>query len=47
MLLLMAVVQAMKGQYQLLLDLKEINNHVSCHAGYELMNLCGQTLREW
>ena len=28
-------------------DFREVNSHVDCHTGGEVVDLCGETLRKW
>ena len=44
---LMAVVQATKNKVRPVLDFRELNEHVKCHTGDDVADVCGETLREW
>ena len=44
---LMAVIQPTKNKVRPVLDFRELNDHVECHTGGEVMDICGETLREW
>lgn len=44
---LMAVVQPTKDKVRPVLDFRELNKHVMCHTGDEVISVCGDTLRDW
>lgn len=44
---LMAVVQPTKQKVRPVLDFRELNVHVACHTGGDVMDVCGETMREW
>ena len=44
---LMAVDQPTKGKVRPVLDYRELNKHVSCHTGDEVIDVCADKLREW
>ena len=44
---LMAVDQTNKGKVRPVLDFRELNKYVACHTGDDVMDVCGQRLREW
>ena len=43
----MAVVQPTKNKTRPVMDFREFNTHVECHTGGDVMDVCGETLREW
>ena len=47
LLALMAVEQPTKNKIRPVLDYRELNQHVSCHTGDEVTDVCGEKLREW
>ncbi|GAB1598330.1 hypothetical protein Ahia01_000109900, partial [Argonauta hians] len=44
---LMAVLQPTKGKVRPVLDFRELNDHVMCHTGGDVVDVCGETLRAW
>ena len=44
---LMAVLKPTKGKVRLVFDFREVNSHVECHTGREIVNVCGETLKKW
>ena len=44
---LMAVVQQTKGKVRPVLDFRELNKYVECHTGDDVIDVCGDKLREW
>ena len=44
---LMAVEQPTKNKVRPVLDYRELNAHVECHTGDDILDVCGETLREW
>ena len=44
---LMAVEQPTKNKIRPVLDFRELNEYVSCHTGGEMLDICGDRLREW
>ena len=44
---LMAVEQPTKNKVRPVLDYRELNAHVECHTGDEIIDVCSEILREW
>ena len=44
---LMAVVQETKHKVRPVLDFRELNQYVECHTGDDVIDVCGEKLREW
>ena len=44
---LMAVIQPTKNKVRPVLDYRELNRYVKCHTGDEMIDICGDKLREW
>ncbi|GAB1602818.1 hypothetical protein Ahia01_000562000, partial [Argonauta hians] len=44
---LMAVLQPTKCKVRPVLDFRELNDHVMCHTGGDVVDVCGETLRAW
>ena len=44
---LMAVVQETKHKVRPVLDFRELNQYVECHTGDDVIDVCGDKLREW
>ena len=44
---LMAVEQPTKNKVRPVLDFRELNEHVECHTGDDVTDICSEKLREW
>ena len=44
---LMAVEQPTKNKVRPVLDFRELNAHVECHTGDEMIDVCSESLRQW
>ena len=42
----MAFVQPTKKKTRPVMDFREVDAHVGCHSGGDVMEVCGETLRE-